>query len=263
VLKAKKIQFILNDAGDHNQMGVIERLNQSIRRRLQLVWSAQSSRQWAKIMQEVTDNYNNSVHSSIRVTPAEAWSGETPAGGPKGPDGTPLLGNPNTETEKKEQKARARVKVGAPKLPRGFSISAQNSAGIGSVGRVYTPPPNDFTKRAHHESYSSNVYEIVGLPSDHFFQVKLLAPKTKAERAKGVENVRRDHFHVIASSKVGTDIRNRRLHKRVTDADVSAVVKKRRVGYANAREGIDKKNVVGNPSAADVYRNTRSKKSQS
>ena len=64
-----------NGPAAHNAVGVVERLNHTIRTRLQLMFSARKSREWSPMINDIIENYNNTTHSALNTTPAAVWNG--------------------------------------------------------------------------------------------------------------------------------------------------------------------------------------------
>lgn len=62
-------------SGDHNKMGIVERFNKTLRYLIAKSMSANESYNWVDNLQKLVENYNNSKHSTIKVTPAQALSG--------------------------------------------------------------------------------------------------------------------------------------------------------------------------------------------
>ncbi|TLX88806.1 MAG: hypothetical protein E6K97_06445 [Thaumarchaeota archaeon] len=58
--------------GNTGKAVMIERLNRSIELKLWKQFTVQGNQKWVKILPEVVDQYNNTVHSSIKTTPGEA-----------------------------------------------------------------------------------------------------------------------------------------------------------------------------------------------
>ncbi len=54
--------------------GTVERLNQTIKRKLIATMDEQRSQRWSFFVSKVIDEYNNTVHSTIKMKPIEAWN---------------------------------------------------------------------------------------------------------------------------------------------------------------------------------------------
>lgn len=67
--KAKKIEHFNNEPGDHGTMGKIERFNRTLKQRLAKI---SPKRLTQKLIADVIENYNSTVHRSIGMTPNEA-----------------------------------------------------------------------------------------------------------------------------------------------------------------------------------------------
>jgi len=58
--------------GNEGKAVMIERLNRTIEEKLWKRFTVQGHQKWVKILPEVVEKYNNTVHSSIKTTPVEA-----------------------------------------------------------------------------------------------------------------------------------------------------------------------------------------------
>jgi hypothetical protein len=66
--KRKSITHYNNEPGDHGTMGKIERFNRTLKSRLMKITQPLT----IKLLGDVIDNYNNTRHTSIKMTPNEA-----------------------------------------------------------------------------------------------------------------------------------------------------------------------------------------------
>ncbi|GMF34548.1 unnamed protein product [Phytophthora lilii] len=66
--KRKSITHYNNEPGDHGTMGKIERFNRTLKSRLMKIKQPLTN----KLLSDVIDNYNNTMHTSIKMTPNEA-----------------------------------------------------------------------------------------------------------------------------------------------------------------------------------------------
>jgi transposase InsO family protein len=58
--------------GNEGKAVMIERLNRTLEEKLWKRFTIQGNQKWVKILPEVVNTYNNTVHSSIKATPTEA-----------------------------------------------------------------------------------------------------------------------------------------------------------------------------------------------
>ena len=57
---------------NYNKAVVIERFNRTLKRKLFKKFTEQGNQKWLKILPEIVKNYNNTIHSSIGVSPTQA-----------------------------------------------------------------------------------------------------------------------------------------------------------------------------------------------
>jgi hypothetical protein len=67
-----KITHTFNVAGDHTTMGKIERFNRTIRDKINKYLKQNKTTTWINDIKKLYHNYNNTIHSSIKMTPNEA-----------------------------------------------------------------------------------------------------------------------------------------------------------------------------------------------
>ena len=60
------------EPGDHHRMGIIERFNKTIRGAITKYMTAFKTKSYIGVLDKLVKNYNNTVHSSIGATPADA-----------------------------------------------------------------------------------------------------------------------------------------------------------------------------------------------
>jgi transposase InsO family protein len=70
LLEVKNIDMY--STGNEGKAVMIERLNRTIEEKLWKRFTVQGHQKWIKILPEVVEKYNNTVHSSIKTTPLEA-----------------------------------------------------------------------------------------------------------------------------------------------------------------------------------------------
>lgn len=181
---------VTNAAGDHRSQGAIERFNQTLRRRLQLVFTATKNKRWRKILEDILFNYNSSTHSTVGAPPALVWEGIVLAGGPV----SKTVANTNVKKNKKESAHTVH--------PRGYEKIPRPGPEV-ITGRVLVPIPNEFTKRAHHETWSRELYTVVpaadgDAPNSHWYKVR------RVDGTGAAQMIRRKHFLIINSPTPGT-----------------------------------------------------------
>ena len=69
------IKHWTHEPGSHNTLGIIERLNKTIRIILNKYFSAFKTRKWIDIIEDINHNYNNTYHQTIRSIPADIFEG--------------------------------------------------------------------------------------------------------------------------------------------------------------------------------------------
>ena len=76
-LKEKNIKLWLSRAGHKNQTAIVERVIRTIRNKIKKYLDAYNTKVWIDVLNDIVDNYNNTVHKSLGITPNEmANSGE-------------------------------------------------------------------------------------------------------------------------------------------------------------------------------------------
>jgi hypothetical protein len=75
VLKQYDVKHWMHEPGDHNVMGIVERMNRTIRTLLSKWWTMQNTFQWFNIIDHVQHNYNNSEHRGIKAIPLDVYEG--------------------------------------------------------------------------------------------------------------------------------------------------------------------------------------------
>ena len=71
LMKDHNISHFLADEGDHNKMGMIERFNRTIKLLISKYQSMHKTKKWIDAIQDLVDNYNNTVHSSTGIAPSK------------------------------------------------------------------------------------------------------------------------------------------------------------------------------------------------
>ena len=73
ILKKRGIKHFTSEPASHNQLGLVERMNKTIRTFLRKYWAAYDTKQWINILGEFTDNYRHTEHTTIKTTPHKAY----------------------------------------------------------------------------------------------------------------------------------------------------------------------------------------------
>ncbi|KAJ1525585.1 hypothetical protein HK096_000453, partial [Nowakowskiella sp. JEL0078] len=75
LLQEKGIKHWRVDKGDHNKLGVVDRVIRTWKGLLQKYWTAfpQKNGIWLPVMEDLVQNYNNSRHRSISMSPNEKF----------------------------------------------------------------------------------------------------------------------------------------------------------------------------------------------
>jgi hypothetical protein len=74
-IKEKGMKHVLSTSHNPRSQAVVERSNGTIKRMLGRWMTDNNTRKWVDALQDIVDNYNNSYHSTIRMTPKEALFG--------------------------------------------------------------------------------------------------------------------------------------------------------------------------------------------
>ena len=72
LLEEHDIKSSFAEVGDHHRMGIVERLNKTIRGVVTKYMTAYKTKAYVGILDKLIGNYNNTVHSSIGVKPKDA-----------------------------------------------------------------------------------------------------------------------------------------------------------------------------------------------
>lgn len=70
LLKEKDINYFSTHAG--NKASIVERFNRSIKARMWKYFTANETREWTDVFQKIVEDYNNTFHTTIKMTPVEA-----------------------------------------------------------------------------------------------------------------------------------------------------------------------------------------------
>ncbi len=58
------INYILADEQDHTKLGLIERMNRSLKNLLSKYQTMYNTKKWIDALDDLLENYNNTIHSS-------------------------------------------------------------------------------------------------------------------------------------------------------------------------------------------------------
>jgi transposase InsO family protein len=72
LLSDHEIKSSFAEVGDHHRMGLVERINKSIRGAITKYMTAYKTKSYIGVLDKLIANYNNTVHSSIGVKPKDA-----------------------------------------------------------------------------------------------------------------------------------------------------------------------------------------------
>jgi len=72
------IVHVFNRAGDKTSQGVVERFNRTIMTRIQKYLTATGEHNYVDTLPDLVENYNNTYHSTIKMTPFEAQTASLP-----------------------------------------------------------------------------------------------------------------------------------------------------------------------------------------
>lgn len=65
LLESKKIVHVVNDYGDHNSLGIIDRFSRTIKTEIAKFMTANNTKKWVDDLPRLIDLYNNTPHSGI------------------------------------------------------------------------------------------------------------------------------------------------------------------------------------------------------
>ena len=71
LLRAQNVRHITGLAGRAQSQGSIERFHFTMKSVIGKLWTARSQKRWVDDLQDIVRNYNNNVHQSTGVPPAE------------------------------------------------------------------------------------------------------------------------------------------------------------------------------------------------
>jgi hypothetical protein len=69
MLKASNIEHYYSNVNDHHMMAMIERFNRTIRGLIEKYMTAYNTHKWVDVLQNLTENYNNTVHGTTGFKP--------------------------------------------------------------------------------------------------------------------------------------------------------------------------------------------------
>ena len=64
----------INQVGDHNTMGIVERVNRTLRELIRKWFALKRTKVWYNVLDDIVENYNNSQHSTLRQTPHDVYN---------------------------------------------------------------------------------------------------------------------------------------------------------------------------------------------
>ena len=76
LLRSYKIRQYVNQAGDKTTTGIVERFNRTLRDLLGRNFARLGKLHWVEDLSNLVKNYNQSVHSTLGVTPEKVWTHE-------------------------------------------------------------------------------------------------------------------------------------------------------------------------------------------
>lgn len=74
LLKKHDTKPWINQAGDHNTMGIVERVNRTIRELIRKWFAMKNTKVWYNVLDDIVENYNTSEHSTLRQTPHDVYN---------------------------------------------------------------------------------------------------------------------------------------------------------------------------------------------
>ncbi len=212
LLTKRDINHIAVEVGDHHKMGIVERLNRTMRERFQLIFSAMGDKDWLSILNDVVSNYNNTKHSTIGCTPNDAWSGVA----------RPIQHRDAAEVVEKDVPFH-----------------------VGDEVRI-AKELNLFTKKSNNKRFSKSIYIIVEKVGNQFVVKSkkndvILERKYKPYEMQLIEYIQ--HISILANVQEDTreDAAKAELKKMIKD-DVSQRKHDRRIKKA----GVDVSNIILN-----------------
>jgi len=72
ILKNRKIEMILNEPNQYNKLAIVNRLMRTIRSLMNNFMNKKKTNRYIDVLDELVDNYNNSYHKTLRMTPTQA-----------------------------------------------------------------------------------------------------------------------------------------------------------------------------------------------
>lgn len=147
-IKSEEMKHVLSTSHNPRSQAVVERSNGTIKRMLGRWMTENNTRKWVDALQDIVDNYNNSYHSTIRMTPKEA-----------------LFGDGRTQ-----EKVYNRLQSAANKLDR--KLKTQPPLKVGDYVRL-SLVKEDHKERALYQSgfrktgsvinWSKQIYKVIGV----------------------------------------------------------------------------------------------------
>lgn len=73
ILEKRDIKHFTSEPGSHNTLGLVERMNKTIRTFLRKYWAAYATKNWIDIIDKFAHNYSHTEHTTIKTTPHKAY----------------------------------------------------------------------------------------------------------------------------------------------------------------------------------------------
>jgi len=74
LLKKHNTKQHLHEVGDHNVLGIIERVNRTVRELFRKWFALKGTKVWLDVHDDLVANYNGSVHSTLRQRPVDVYA---------------------------------------------------------------------------------------------------------------------------------------------------------------------------------------------
>lgn len=179
VLDKAKVKHITGEPNNKNRMGIVERFNRTLKRRIQQLQIAGKSKRFIDVLQDIVDAYNDTPHTGLQAA-------------------YPLKVKTPNET-KNHEGAKFLIRADAW-LRYQDAVAKTPSIEIGTLVRKRLKPDNKFAKEG--EKFSREVYKVVGtqatratLDDGSVMQMRDLF------RTSHKQDTQREHQHTSARSK--------------------------------------------------------------
>lgn len=74
----RRIEHRTVQPGDKNSQAIVERWIKTLRERFRFIWLTNNNLVWVPYINQVVDDYNDTVHRSMKATPMDVWNGAVP-----------------------------------------------------------------------------------------------------------------------------------------------------------------------------------------